>query len=203
MNNGPNLAGLLVIGITAGVSAFGLYMGYKHIEKNKKPKVTLDNLDDINNKMFDADKTLKEHKGERTKLRTETLSKLNNAKKKSSSKSSKESSKKKLSKKKTDLKIDLTKLKEEDDINNKPQVPKVEKKNVLKDESLPKVMDKKKLSTSNEDIEESLLELPNIENTGVHANNLLENETIRTEDKVNLKKKKRKKKSKKENNLAV
>ena len=94
-------------------------------------------------------------------------------------------------------------LSAEDDINNKPQVPKVEKKNVLKDESLPKVMDKKKLSTSNEDIEESLLELPNIENTGVHANNLLENETIRTEDKVNLKKKKRKKKSKKEKNLAV
>ena len=57
-------------------------------------------------------------------------------------------------------------------------------------------MNKKKVLPYNEEVE-TLLELPD---NGEHAEALMDDETIRTVDKANLKKKKRTKKKKKDKN---
>ena len=68
---------------------------------------------------------------------------------------------------------------------------------IKKNDELPLVMNKKRLSESNEEIE-TLLELPGMDNNAAHAGLLLDEESIRTIDKTNLKRKKRNKKNKKE-----
>ena len=62
MNNGPNVVGLIVIGVTAGVSAFSLYLGYKHIKKTRNESNRDEVNVDLNNISFDAEKTLNIHR---------------------------------------------------------------------------------------------------------------------------------------------
>jgi hypothetical protein len=70
MNGGPNLISLFIIGGVAGMSAFGLYLGYKQIFNNingplisKKKQIRLNEiLSDLSDSVFDAEKTLKAHR---------------------------------------------------------------------------------------------------------------------------------------------
>lgn len=221
MNNGPNLVSLCIIGGVAGASMFGLYLGYKALfdkynneedseRKGKLKKNLSELLSVLPSSGFDAAKTLENHKnginvkGERTKLRNPSVSK---------------SSEDKLSKKKeaeaalkdekfvekatsiidkADKKIGIVEVDTKADmvanVPEKPLAPSKSMSNIIKkNDELPLVMNKKRLSESNEEIE-TLLELPGLDNNAAHANLLLDNESIRTIDKANLKKKKRTKK---------
>jgi hypothetical protein len=195
MNSGPNFGSLIIIGGVAGISAFGLYLGYKELfERGKggKKKNLKEILSSIESTGFDAEKTLKEHKEkigkkkrydkqEKTKRRSE--SELLLIDKKAKKDSDKKDSEKKGSEK----------SKEVADIETAKKVAMATIINMEKSD-LPKVMDKKKLSTSNEDIE-SLVGIPVTE--GINAQFLLENDTIRTIDKEIPKDSKKKKKCKK------
>jgi len=208
MNNGPNFGSLIIIGGVAGISAFGLYLGYKEIfERGKsKPKKDLnDVLSSLEDNGFDAERTLKEHKEkkkrydkqERTKRRTDSeisLIENKNAEKKDSDKKKSEkndSEKKKSEKNDSDKKKSVEKEVEEK-LEKEPKATIIN----MEKSDLPKVMDKKKAS-SNEEVE-SLVGIPVTE--GINAQLLLENDTIRTIDreipKDSKKKKGKKKKSK-------
>ena len=198
MNSGPNFGSLIIIGGVAGISAFGLYLGYKELferGKGDKKKNLKEILSSIESTGFDAEKTLKEHKKkidkkkrydkqEKTKRRSESELLLIDKKEK------KDSDKKDSEKKESE------KSKEVVDIETAKKVEKVAMATIINMEKsdLPKVMDKKKLSTSNEDIE-SLVGIPVTE--GINAQFLLENDTIRTIDKEIPKDSKKKKKCKK------
>lgn len=204
MNSGPNFGSLIIIGGVAGISAFGLYLGYKELferggsDKKKNLKEILSSLEDTG---FDAEKTLKEHKEkidkkkrydkqEKTKRRSE--SELLLIDKKAKKDSDKKDSEKKESDKKDSEKKDSEKSKDVKEQTAKAMIINMEKND------LPKVMDKKKLSTSNEEIE-SLVGIPVTE--GINAQFLLENDTIRTIDKeIPKDSKKKKKKCKKKKN---
>jgi hypothetical protein len=187
MNSGPNLVSLLIIGGVAGVSVFGLYLGYKAIfdklendsdldddSKNKLKRNLSEILSKIPETKLDVEKTLKRHKntsdsfpkGEKTKKRG-------------------------------DVNID-TNIKKSDEVVSKPLAPRnsVNKLVIVNNDKLPVIMNKKRLTTSNEEIE-TLMEIPNINGSAIHAEALMDNETIRTIDKINLKKKKRTKKKSK------
>lgn len=195
MNSGPNFGSLIIIGGVAGISAFGLYLGYKELferGKDGKKKNLKEILSSLESTGFDAEKTLKEHKEkidkkkrydkqEKTKRRSESELLLIDKKAK------KDSDKKDSEKKESDKK-ESEKSKEV-----KKKVAMATIINIEKND-LPKVMDKKKLSTSNEEIE-SLVGIPVTE--GINAQFLLENDTIRTIDKEIPKDSKKKKKCKK------
>lgn len=200
MNNGPNFGSLIIIGGVAGISAFGLYLGYKELferGKGDKKKNLKEILSSIEDNGFDAEKTLKEHKEkldkkkrydkqERTKRRSESELLLID----------KKDSEKKVSEKKDSEKKDSEKKELDKSIEVKDKVEQVAKATIINIEKndLPKVMEKKKLSTSNEEIE-SLVGIPVTE--GINAQFLLENDTIRTIDKEIPKDSKKKKKCKK------
>ena len=103
MNGGPNLISLFIIGGVAGMSAFGLYLGYKQIFNNidgplisKKKQIRLNEiLSDLSDSGFDAEKTLKAHrnnennrhnKQERTRRRGHKNSSKNESSNESSNK---------------------------------------------------------------------------------------------------------------------
>lgn len=220
MNNGPNLVSLCIIGGVAGASMFGLYLGYKALfdkyndeedsdKKGKLKKNLSELLSVLPSSRFDAAKTLGDHKnninvkGERTKLRNPSVSKSSEDKLKKKEESALKEVKiigkatsiidkadKKIGIVEVDTKADMV-----ENIPEKPLAPSRSMSNIIKkNDDLPLVMNKKRLSESNEEIE-TLLELPGLDNNAAHANLLIDNETIRTIDKTNLKKKKRNKKN--------
>ena len=225
MNNGPNLMSLLIIGGVAGVSVFGLYLGYKAIfdqlesdtemdeseKEKKKDKLLSELLSRLPEKGFDAEKTLSRYKNklpksERTKLRGDKYS--NSDKKSNSEKKSKSENKE--SEKRESIKKDS--IKKESDKETKKKVGEIEvnvkesketsdkivnNNLVIIEQDVPEVMNKKKVLPYNKEVE-TLLELP--DNNGEHAEALMDDETIRTVDKANLKKKKRTKKKRKDKN---
>lgn len=213
MNNGPNVVGLIVIGVTAGVSAFSLYLGYKHIKKTRNESNRDEVNVDLNNITFDAEKTLNTHRNNNNSANNSTekedifknigknIGKLlfKNKDKKKQLKSSKKSSKKSSEKKPT--KLEQKNIETAHPIISAVPLRKVSSNlaiiNEVDNDKLPNIMNKKKLSTSNEDID-TLLDIPNMDEEAQDAQILIDNESIRTIDKVNLKKKKRKKKRTKE-----
>lgn len=200
MNNGPNFGSLIIIGGVAGISAFGLYLGYKELferGKDDKKKNLKEILSSIEDNGFDAEKTLKEHKEKLDKKKR--YDKQERTKRRSESELlyiDKKDSEKKVSEKKDSEKKDSEKKKLDKSIEVKEKVEQVAKATIINIEKndLPKVMEKKKLSTSNEEIE-SLVGIPVTE--GINAQFLLENDTIRTIDKEIPKDSKKKKKCKK------
>lgn len=219
MNNGPNLVSLCIIGGVAGASMFGLYLGYKALfdkyndeedsdKKGKLKKNLSELLSVLPSSGFDAAKTLENHKnninvkGERTKLRNPSVSKSSEDKlsknREAALKDEKFVEKATSIIDKADKKIGIvevdTKADMIENVPEKPLAPSKSMSNIIKkNDELPLVMNKKRLSESNEEIE-TLLELPGLDNNAAHANLLIDNETIRTIDKANLKKKKRNKK---------
>ena len=219
MNNGPNLVSLCIIGGVAGASMFGLYLGYKALfdkyndeedsdKKGKLKKNLSELLSVLPSSGFDAAKTLENHKnninvkGERTKLRNPSVSKSSEDKlsknKEGALKDEKFVEKATSIIDKADKKIGIvevdTKADMIENVPEKPLAPSKSMSNIIKkNDELPLVMNKKRLSESNEEIE-TLLELPGLDNNAAHANLLIDNETIRTIDKANLKKKKRNRK---------
>lgn len=198
MNNGPNFGSLIIIGGVAGISAFGLYLGYKELfERGDKKKNLKEILSSIEDNGFDAEKTLKEHKEKLDKKKR--YDKQERTKRRSESELlyiDKKDSEKKVSEKKDSEKKDSEKKELDKSIEVKEKVEQVAKATIINIEKndLPKVMEKKKLSTSNEEIE-SLVGIPVTE--GINAQFLLENDTIRTIDKEIPKDSKKKKKCKK------
>ena len=219
MNNGPNLVSLCIIGGVAGASMFGLYLGYKALfdkyndeedsdKKGKLKKNLSELLSVLPSSGFDAAKTLENHKnninvkGERTKLRNPSVSKSSEDKlsknREAALKDEKFVEKATSIIDKADKKIGIvevdTKADMIENVPEKPLAPSKSMSNIIKkNDELPLVMNKKRLSESNEEIE-TLLELPGLDNNAAHANLLIDNETIRTIDKTNLKKKKRNRK---------
>ena len=248
MNGGPNLISLFIIGGVAGMSAFGLYLGYKQIFNNidgplisKKKQIRLNEiLSDLSDSGFDAEKTLKAHrnnennrhnKQERTRRRGHKNSSKNESSNESSNKLEEveggikkpnesiipeideslneveqlQSKSLRLDRNYPSQRLDRNYPSQRLDRNSEPKVlrtssskevdllPKASIINIEKDD-LPKVMDKKKLSTSNEEIE-SLVGIPVTD--GINAQHLIAEDTIRTIDKKIPKGSKKKKRCKK------
>lgn len=216
------VAGASMFGLYLGYKAlFDKYNDEEDSDKKGKLKKNLSELLSVlPSSGFDAAKTLENHKnninikGERTKKRNPSVSKSSEdklSKKKEDEAALKEerlaagkqSSSKFVEKAtsiidKADKKIGIvevdTKADMIENVPKKPLAPSKSMSNIIKkNDELPLVMNKKRLSESNEEIE-TLLELPGLDNNAAHANLLIDNETIRTIDKANLKKKKRTKK---------
>jgi len=210
------VAGASVFGLYLGYKAiFDKLENSSDLDDDSKKKIKKnlkEILESIPETGFDAQKTLDHHKqsklskGERTKYRTKLVKSKSSTednivstqevKNKSSTEGNLRSTEGNLRSTDKELANDKPKevgkkkvgsilvedIKEKMDSNKLVIIKEVDK--------LPEVMNKKKLTTSNEEIE-TLMELPNINDSAKHAEALIENETIRTVDKVNLKKKKR------------
>ena len=216
------VAGASMFGLYLGYKAlFDKYNDEEDSDKKGKLKKNLSELLSVlPSSGFDAAKTLENHKnninikGERTKLRNPSVSKSSEdklSKKKEAEadlKDEKFAAGKQRSSNfvekatsiidKADKKIGIVEVDTKADmvanVPEKPLAPSKSMSNIIKkNDELPLVMNKKRLSESNEEIE-TLLELPGLDNNAAHANLLIDNETIRTIDKANLKKKKRTKK---------
>ena len=218
------VAGASMFGLYLGYKAlFDKYNDEEDSDKKGKLKKNLSELLSVlPSSGFDAAKTLENHKnninvkGERTKLRNPSVSKSSEDKlsknKEAALKDEKFVDKQSLSINtqrvfvekatsiidKADKKIGIvevdTKADMIENVPEKPLAPSKSMSNIIKkNDELPLVMNKKRLSESNEEIE-TLLELPGLDNNAAHANLLIDNETIRTIDKANLKKKKRNRK---------